>query len=174
MTARADPPGFAADRDTFPKHLPRGTVVAHKTGLVTGVRTDAGIITSKGGTLILCVLTNNNRRAADSAEEPGQALCADIAKIVFQHYNRPADAAGQIEKVGQRRLAIGDSGDDVRRLQRALNRALAPSPDLDVDGEFGPATQAALLRWQRDRKLPADGLFAPDSWPAIEKAPEGK
>jgi len=155
------------DRDTFRKHLPRGTIVAHKTGLVTGVRTDAGIITSKGGTILLCVLTNNNRRLSGATEDPGQALCADVAKIVFQHYNGSA-AADAPARANERRLALGDSGEDVARLQRALNRALRPSPELDVDGEFGPATQAALLRWQRGRELPADGVFLPAWWQLVE------
>jgi beta-lactamase class A len=155
------------DRDTFPKHLPRGTMVAHKTGLVTGVRTDAGIITSKGGTILLCVLTNNNRRPGGAAEDPGQALCADVAKIVFQHYNGSA-AADAPTRINERRLALGDSGEDVARLQRALNRALRPSPELDVDGEFGPATQTALLRWQRGRELPVDGVFLPAWWQLVE------
>src|SRR5262249_50015766 len=37
------------DKDCFPRLLPEKTVVGHKTGAVTGVRTDAGIIYTPGG-----------------------------------------------------------------------------------------------------------------------------
>ena len=45
-------------------------------------------------------------------------------------------------------------GDDVRVLQRALG-------GLKVDGVFGPATEAAVKRFQRGKKLTSDGIVGP-------------
>src|SRR5262245_40850705 len=48
-------------------------------------------------------------------------------------------------------LRLGDSSPAVEDLQRRLNARLEPSPGLDVDGDFGPATRAAVLHFQRSR-----------------------
>ena len=44
--------------ERIPRFLPPGTVVAHKTGSVSQVRTDAGIIGSPAGAIAICVLTS--------------------------------------------------------------------------------------------------------------------
>src|SRR5262245_36615862 len=41
--------------------LPAGVKVAHKTGSVAAVRTDAGLIDAKSGPIAVCVLTKNNK-----------------------------------------------------------------------------------------------------------------
>lgn len=54
-------------------------------------------------------------------------------------------------------LRIGDQGPDVRAVQDALNfqiRRLAP---LEVDGKFGPKTQARVIEFQRSNSLAPDG-----------------
>ena len=38
-------------------------------------------------------------------------------------------------------LRVGDTGPAVEGLQRLLNARLNPSPELDVDGDFGEATR---------------------------------
>ena len=43
------------------KLLPPGVKVAHKTGSVAAVRTDAGLIEAKSGPIAICVLTRNNK-----------------------------------------------------------------------------------------------------------------
>lgn len=68
-----------------------------------------------------------------------------------------------------RSLRVGDSGIDVRQLQQALDDAgVNPGP---VDGRFGRGTRAALIRWQKEHGLPADGVLDPatvavGNWPA--------
>lgn len=47
------------------------------------------------------------------------------------------------------------TGDDVRRVQRAL---IAAGADLIVDGVFGPQTQAAVEQFQQRQGLAADGI----------------
>jgi hypothetical protein len=55
-------------------------------------------------------------------------------------------------------------GADVRALQAALNRN---GEWLDVDGIFGPATEAAVKRFQKSRSLEVDGIVGPLTWAAL-------
>lgn len=52
----------------------------------------------------------------------------------------------------------GHSGEHVKRLQVFLNTKGAV---LAVDGDFGPATKAAVQAFQRDAKIDADGIVGP-------------
>lgn len=53
-------------------------------------------------------------------------------------------------------LKLGSRGDQVRRLQEALNRKL-PGCSLRLDGDFGGNTQAAVRRYQDAEWLVVDG-----------------
>jgi beta-lactamase class A len=74
------------DKEKFPRFLPKGVTVAHKTGSVNAARTDAGIITFSGGPVAVCVLTNDNEDKSWTADNAGNKLCADVAKAVVDHY----------------------------------------------------------------------------------------
>lgn len=63
-----------------------------------------------------------------------------------------AEGAGRVLRLAQPLL----QGEDVKALQRALGAA-----KLDADGIFGPATELALLRYQRDNGLTVDGIAGP-------------
>lgn len=63
-------------------------------------------------------------------------------------------------------LRLCDTGPEVRRLQKALNGWGA---QLDVDGYFGPATNDAVLEFQRSKALVPDGLVGPATWSALGK-----
>lgn len=75
------------DKDKFPRFLPPGTVVAHKTGSINEARTDAGIIYSPSGPIALCVLTAKNEDKSWVADNAGNRLCATVAREVFSHFN---------------------------------------------------------------------------------------
>lgn len=77
-------------QDKLPFYLPEDTVIAHKTGTLSGVEHDAGIIyLPGGGPYIVCVLT------ADLAENyQGLQLVAEIGKVVYEHLC-PAQTAGR-------------------------------------------------------------------------------
>ncbi len=60
-----------------------------------------------------------------------------------------------------RTLRHDDSGDEVRALQVALNRALRPSPRLVTDGYFDDRTRRALIAFQQDNWLVDDGTAGP-------------
>lgn len=56
-------------------------------------------------------------------------------------------------------LKMGDGGDDVKTLQSALG--------ITADGDFGPATKAAVLAFQKKQKLYADGIVGSATWAAL-------
>ncbi|WP_343221462.1 MULTISPECIES: D-Ala-D-Ala carboxypeptidase family metallohydrolase [Ornithinibacillus] len=63
-----------------------------------------------------------------------------------------------------RTLQEGSSGSDVRELQIRVAGWAADSPTqtyIAVDGQFGPATRAAVMRFQRAYGLTADGIVGP-------------
>lgn len=53
-------------------------------------------------------------------------------------------------------LRQGLSGEPVRHLQRKLG--------IEADGKFGPATGAALKKWQSEHGVAADGIAGPDTF----------
>lgn len=79
------------DKEKFPRFLPAGTVIAHKTGSVNEARTDAGIIFSASGPIALCVLTAKNEDKSWTADNAGNRLCATVAREVFSHFNPVAN-----------------------------------------------------------------------------------
>lgn len=74
------------DKLKFPKMLPAGTKLAHKTGSVNAVRTDAGILETPSGPVALCVLTADNKDQRWTNDNAGDLLCARVAKEVFDYY----------------------------------------------------------------------------------------
>ena len=56
-------------------------------------------------------------------------------------------------------LKLNATGKDVERLQKRLQK-LGFSPG-NIDGEFGPGTEAALIAYQRSKGLLADGVAGP-------------
>ena len=65
-------------------------------------------------------------------------------------------------------LRVGDRGARVRRLQELLNRRTSPSPDIIVDGDFGPQTRAAVARFQQSRGLAPTGVVTDETWSALD------
>lgn len=65
----------------------------------------------------------------------------------------------------------GSFGPRVRGLQFRLNTRLKPSPRLSVDGKFGPGTELAVLRFQRQKGLVVDGVVGPRTLAALATMP---
>jgi serine-type D-Ala-D-Ala carboxypeptidase (penicillin-binding protein 5/6) len=148
--------------DRIPRLLPRGTKVAHKTGSVSRVRTDAGIIESPSGPLIVVGLTAENADQRWSDENAACLLIARIAREAYEHFNPQPETPDQPEE-----LAEGADGWLVEALQRTLNVRLDPSPDLTIDGEFGPMTKEAVSRFQESAELPVTGAVDAATWKAL-------
>ena len=61
-------------------------------------------------------------------------------------------------------LKRGASGSSVKELQNLLNQNGA---NLDVDGNFGPATQSAVVNYQRNNGLTVDGMVGNETMGAL-------
>lgn len=73
----------------------------------------------------------------------------------------------ELELEGGKALATGSEGESVRQLQEAL-LALGHDPG-GVDGTFGPGTRKAVIAFQRDQKLKADGIVGRATVAAINE-----
>jgi peptidoglycan hydrolase-like protein with peptidoglycan-binding domain len=60
-------------------------------------------------------------------------------------------------------IKLGDTGDDVKRLQRAFARMKILGA-ADVDGVFGPNTEQAVKGFQQSNGLAVDGVVGPITW----------
>lgn len=61
----------------------------------------------------------------------------------------------------------GSKGSDVTELQKLLN---SNGYALDVDGSFGPKTQAAVKDYQQKNGLKVDGIVGNNTWGSLTKA----
>jgi N-acetyl-anhydromuramyl-L-alanine amidase AmpD len=101
---------------------------------------------------------------------PGANIVAQLPEIV----RRAAVLAGEKPPVtppapkpaNDPVLRSGATGSPVRTLQNLLNKKGAK---LAVDGDFGPATLAAVKAFQKSAKLVVDGVVGPATWAALRK-----
>lgn len=154
------------DKESFSKLLPRGTKYGYKGGSVDKVRTAAGFIDLESGPLFVAVLTSENDDQGWTEANSAQILIASITKIAFDRFQRPAAVTGpgtpQLEE-----LKVGSGGAVVESLQRTLNERLAKEQAVTVDGDFGPATEAAVIAFQKLKALPETGVVNVDTWKAL-------
>ena len=61
-------------------------------------------------------------------------------------------------------LRRGASGDDVKTLQRLLDDA---GYKVDIDGDYGRKTRAAVRQFQKDEAIKVDGIVGPQTWERI-------
>jgi len=151
------------DTRMVPRELPPGWRCAHKTGGVSGSRTDAGVLIGPGGPVAYCILTTDNkdRRIDGGAAEDLIAACG--REIAAYFAARHAEDRPPVPQP----LAQGAAGVVVEELQRTLNARLPAAARLGVDGDFGPATAAAVRRFQEDAGLPATGVVDDATWRAL-------
>ncbi|MBD2103176.1 peptidoglycan-binding protein [Leptolyngbya sp. FACHB-261] len=103
-------------------------------------------------------------KTANKLTSPNEAGPTTLAALEQQVRNKPP-ATGTT-----RILRQGLSGDDVKRLQYLLNRAVPPAtPRLTEDGKFGPTTTQALNRWKAAYGLTGPGEAGPTTLVALEQ-----
>lgn len=61
-------------------------------------------------------------------------------------------------------LRRGAKGEDVKKMQRQLSNK---GYTLTIDGDFGPATEAKVKQFQRDKRLVSDGICGPQTYGAL-------
>lgn len=66
-----------------------------------------------------------------------------------------------------RTLNRGDSGSDVRQLQERVAGWAARGQNIAIDGQFGPATESAVRRFQAGYGLAVDGIAGPQTFNKI-------
>lgn len=59
----------------------------------------------------------------------------------------------------------GSKGDGVKAIQYLLARKFGYG--ISIDGDFGPATQSAVIQFQRSKGLSTDGVVGPNTWKAL-------
>lgn len=64
-------------------------------------------------------------------------------------------------------LMLGSTGPNVKLIQSLLNK-LGYNPSA-VDGQFGASTQQAVMNFQRDYGIEADGVVGPQTWSIMER-----
>lgn len=104
-----------------------------------------------------------------------------IHGICHPDYASAADGKSETEESGEletepesftvelKPLRQGSIGEDVRSMQALLALRGYRCGWYGADGEFGPATNGALLRYQRGRCLTADGVCGAETWDALLK-----
>lgn len=68
-------------------------------------------------------------------------------------------------------VRMGSRGPDVASVQIKLNIRNPPTPPLVADGIFGPKTHAAVVAFQRLRRLTPDGVVGPKTHAALDEGP---
>jgi len=68
-------------------------------------------------------------------------------------------------------IRTGSSGADVRRLQRLFVMMKLLNFD-EIDGAFGPKTDAAVRDFQSSNGLTTDGVVGPQTWNALPADPD--
>ena len=88
-------------------------------------------------------------------------------------YGIPKYTAEKVEpttvKVELAVLKRGSKGEQVKTLQRLLNANSCSVGSSGIDGSFGPATEAALKKYQGKKGLPQNGICDAATWNKILK-----
>lgn len=129
-----------------------------------------------------CVKASINERGGVTGGQPGDQTGREI--YIGRYYNYPWDCVLRYrpsEKAAEKsddeadkpctvklpELARGSKGEAVKAMQYLLNGRGCSCGMYGADGDFGPATEAALLAFQRRNDLEADGICGNASWAGL-------
>ena len=87
-----------------------------------------------------------------------------IRGYILPHYDPEETATGKSCDLSLPELEQGAQGHCVRALQTLLSGYGYHCGICGIDGEFGPATQRAVLGFQKDNGLEADGIVGSRTW----------
>src|SRR4029079_3168067 len=110
------------------------------------------------------------------ADRPGGAWLSGCPRDRRRRERRSTHVAGARQRDACRMtppnptLHSGSTGPDVRRLQRILVM-IKVLDYTQIDGTFGPKTEAAVREFQQGEGLTVDGVVGPATWGALPPAP---
>jgi peptidoglycan L-alanyl-D-glutamate endopeptidase CwlK len=90
------------------------------------------------------------------------AVWAEASRILGGNGSSVTNGGGDGGAVAERVLRKGDRGEDVRLIQTRLS-VLGFLNSGDIDGVFGPGTEAAIKKFQKSKALAPDGLIGPQT-----------
>jgi peptidoglycan hydrolase-like protein with peptidoglycan-binding domain len=104
----------------------------------------------------------------EDTEPTGRPLAVDQVELHSPLFH----SDDELERValGQEVLELGNHGEAVSRMQRALSAAGCTLPRFGADGWFGPETKKALERFQTQAQLPVTGILDAHTLAALDAA----
>lgn len=111
-------------------------------------------------------------KAIKAGEIPANILKEALAKLGIGGFKAGNKIAGFVEglKEIKRMLGFGAVGDDVKKLQTALEELGHSVGIHGIDGIIGPDTQKAIMEFQKAAGIAVDGVAGPETLAALEKA----
>ena len=121
-----------------------------------------GIVVSVGSDAIITIEGNTSGTGGEGVHRKTRD------RNYISHNFRPkyAGTAGLLS-VNLPLLKMGSKGYPVKTVQRLLIALGYKLPRYGVDGDYGNETAAAVMRYQFDRKLVADGVVGANTWQAL-------
>lgn len=129
-----------------------------------GLAVAALVVVLFGGLAIAGVFTTTHRRSPPRAATTARSPTTTTTSATT---GAPSTARGGVT-VPTSTLKPGDTGSQVSDLQQTL-AALGYSTGT-ADGNYGPATQSAVARFQRASGLTADGVFGNQTLSALTRS----
>lgn len=104
----------------------------------------------------------------------GEVKTGKITDKGWTHYAIPAGLNGTVpvpsdDKTSMPTIRKGSKGEYVTLLQTKLLMLGYDLGKYGADGSFGSKTQEAVIKFQRDRGLTADGIVGAKTWKALEQ-----
>ena len=138
--------------------------VVPKDGPLGGVR--AASTEQAGGTTLVPVTTRPTGTAVAGTATTKPTVTTTPAATATTKKGLTATTTTTINPATRPILKLGSTGPDVTTLQQKLI-ALAFLTGT-ADGNFGPGTQAAVIKFQQSKNLtPADGIVGAATWAAL-------
>ena len=133
-----------------------------------GYLTDSGNLDAPGLGNSMGNVRADQRRRAEAVQSGLGAVTASPTSSPSQPSSwSPAAATPTADVEGAGTIASGATGSKVESLQSKLN---ALGAQLEVDGDFGVLTQAALKKFQAANGITADGVAGPQTRQTMEAA----
>lgn len=125
--------------------------VMHMRRLSTGVTLVASLVLAGGAAVAVPQNTESQvPRSTTVSAAPGKLVAHGSEDVCNYTIKRPT-------------LRTGSAGSAVQQAQCYLNNAMT-GRNLDEDGDFGPVTNSATLRFQRCAGITVDGTVGAQTW----------